>query len=70
MTFTVTLHFTIFGQKWLDAGGAEPVGKTTYYKEAADPEKKSKNLSFSLLYGTGVVSFSENSNVPTSEGKY
>jgi DNA polymerase I-like protein with 3'-5' exonuclease and polymerase domains len=36
-------------------------------KEAADL-RKSKNL-FSLLYGTGVVSFSENSNVPTSEGK-
>jgi DNA polymerase I-like protein with 3'-5' exonuclease and polymerase domains len=61
--------FLIFGQKWLDAGGsAEPVGKPPT-KEAADLRKKSKNLSFSLLYGTGVVSFSENSNVPTSEGK-
>jgi DNA polymerase I-like protein with 3'-5' exonuclease and polymerase domains len=61
--------FLIFGQKWLDAGGsAEPVGKPPT-KEAADLRKKSKNLSFSLLYGTGVVAFSENSNVPTAEGK-
>jgi DNA polymerase I-like protein with 3'-5' exonuclease and polymerase domains len=30
--------------------------------------EKSKTFR-SLLYGTGVVSFSENSNVPTSEGK-
>jgi hypothetical protein len=67
MTFTVTLHF-IFGQKWLDAGGsAEPVGKPPT-KEAADLRKSLKTCS--LLYGTGVVSFSENSNVPTSEGKY
>jgi hypothetical protein len=49
----------------LDAGGSA-VGKTTY-KEAADL-KKSKNLSLSTLRYR-VVSFSENSNVPTSEGK-
>lgn len=61
--------YLIFGQKWLDAGGnAEPVGKPPT-KEAAGLRGKSKNLSFSLLYGTGVVSFSENSNVTTQEGK-
>ena len=61
--------FLIFGQKWLDAGGsAEPVGKPPT-KEAAALRGKSKNLSFSLLYGTGVVAFSENSNVTTQEGK-
>jgi hypothetical protein len=42
-----------------------PVGKPPT-KEAADL-KKSKTFR-SLLYGTRV-SFSENSNVPTSEGK-
>jgi hypothetical protein len=43
--------FLIFGQKWLDAGSAEPVGKPPT-KEAAGLEKI-QNLSFSLLYGTG-----------------
>jgi hypothetical protein len=67
MTFTVS-SFLIFGQKWLDAGGsAEPVGKPPT-KEAADLRKSLKPFVLSL-YGTGVVSFSENSNVPTSEGK-
>lgn len=61
--------YQIFGQKWLDAGGsATPVGKPPT-KEAAGLRGKSKSLSFSLLYGTGVVAFSENSNIPTAEGK-
>lgn len=61
--------YLIFGQKWIDAGGSDkPVGKPPT-KEAAGLRGKSKNLSFSLLYGTGVVSFSENSNVTTQEGK-
>lgn len=61
--------YLIFGQKWLDAGGSDkPVGKPAT-KEAAGLRGKSKNLSFSLLYGTGVVAFSENSNVTTAEGK-
>jgi len=59
----------IFGQGWLDAGGSNtPVGKPPT-KEANGLRKKSKGLSFSLLYGTGVVSFSENSGITTAEGK-
>lgn len=59
----------IFGQGWLDAGGsATPVGKPPT-KEANVLRKKSKGLSFSLLYGTGVVAFSENSGIATKEGK-
>lgn len=59
----------IFGQGWLDAGGsATPIGKPPT-KDANILRKKSKGLSFSLLYGTGVVAFSENSGIPTSEGK-
>lgn len=61
--------YQIFGKAWIEAGGsATPVGKPPTY-EAAEMRKKSKNLSFSLLYGTGVVAFSENSNMPVSEGK-
>ena len=61
--------YQIFGQKWLDAGGsATPVGKPPT-NEANALRKKSKGLSFSLLYGTGVVAFSENSGIPVSEGK-
>jgi DNA polymerase I-like protein with 3'-5' exonuclease and polymerase domains len=61
--------YQIFGQKWLDAGGsATPVGKPKTL-EANELRKSSKGLSFSLLYGTGVVAFSENSGIPTSEGK-
>jgi DNA polymerase I-like protein with 3'-5' exonuclease and polymerase domains len=41
--------FLIFGQKWLDAGGAEPVGKPPT-KEAADLRKVKTFRS--LLYGT------------------
>jgi hypothetical protein len=60
--------FLIFGQKWLDAGGsAEPV--ENHLLKKLQTLEKSKTFR-SLLYGTGVVSFSENSNVPTSEGKY
>jgi hypothetical protein len=54
--------------KWLDAGGsAEPVGKPPT-KEAADLRKSLKPFVLSTLRYR-VVSFSENSNVPTSEGK-
>ena len=61
--------YQIFGQKWLDAGGsATPVGKPAT-REAGKLRGQSKSLSFSLLYGTGVVSFSENSNLPVAEGK-
>jgi DNA polymerase-1 len=61
--------YKIFGDKWIDAGGsAEPVGKPPT-PEAATMRKKSKGLSFSLLYGTGVVSFSENSGIRVSEGR-
>jgi DNA polymerase I-like protein with 3'-5' exonuclease and polymerase domains len=45
---------------------AEPVGKT--YKEAADLRKNLKTFR-SLLYGTGVVSFSENSNITNIRGQ-
>lgn len=59
----------IFGDKWLEAGGsATPVGKPPT-PEANGLRKKSKGLSFSLLYGTGVMAFSENSGIPSSEGK-
>jgi DNA polymerase I-like protein with 3'-5' exonuclease and polymerase domains len=59
----------IFGQIWLDAGGeAEPVGKPAT-KEANKMRGQSKSLSFSLLYGTGVVSFSENCGITVNEGK-
>ena len=59
----------IFGQRWIDAGGeAEPTGKPKT-KDANDMRKKSKGLSFSLLYGTGVVNFSENNGVTRAEGK-
>jgi DNA polymerase-1 len=61
--------YQIFGQEWLNAGGsATPVGKPPT-KEAGILRGKSKALSFSLLYGTGVVYFSENSNVTVTEGK-
>lgn len=61
--------YQIFGQGWIDAGGsATPVGKPPT-KEASILRGKSKSLSFSLLYGTGVVAFSENSNISVSEGK-
>jgi len=61
--------YQIFGDVWIKAGGlAEPVGKPAT-KEANGLRKKSKGLSFSLLYGTGVVAFSENSGIPTAEGK-
>lgn len=61
--------YQIFGDLWRDAGGlAEPVGKPKT-KAANTLRKRSKGLSFSLLYGTGVVSFSENSGITTAEGK-
>jgi DNA polymerase I-like protein with 3'-5' exonuclease and polymerase domains len=61
--------FQIFGQGWLDAGGSsEPVGKPAT-KEANAMRKKSKGASFSILYGTGVVSFSEANGMSLSEGK-
>jgi DNA polymerase I-like protein with 3'-5' exonuclease and polymerase domains len=61
--------YQIFGEEWINAGGSrEPVGKPPT-EETAIMRKKSKALSFSLLYGTGVVSFSENSGIKTSEGK-
>jgi len=61
--------YLIFGQDWLDAGGEkEPKGKPKT-AEANKLRKTSKSLSFSLLYGTGVVAFSENMNIPQAEGK-
>lgn len=61
--------YLIFGQEWLDAGGAaEPVGKPKT-KEANTLRKTSKSLSFSLLYGTGVQAFSENMNISQAEGQ-
>ena len=61
--------YHIFGDKWIDAGGsATPVGKPNT-KEANGLRKMSKGLSFSLLYGTGVQAFSENSGISVAEGK-
>jgi hypothetical protein len=43
-------YSSIFGQKWLDAGGsAEPVGKPPT-KEAADLRKSLKTCSSTLRY--------------------
>ncbi|MCK5788681.1 MAG: hypothetical protein KAH32_06770 [Chlamydiia bacterium] len=59
----------IFGEDWIAAGGSDtPIGKPTT-KEANAFRKLSKALSFSLLYGTGVVAFSENLGIELSEGK-
>ena len=61
--------YQIFGQLWLDAGGEEmPAGKPKT-KEANNMRKLSKGCSFSILYGTGVVAFSENAGMALSKGK-
>lgn len=59
----------IFGEDWTAAGGSKtPIGKPDT-KEANKFRKMSKALSFSLLYGTGVVAFSDNLGIPVAEGK-
>jgi DNA polymerase I-like protein with 3'-5' exonuclease and polymerase domains len=61
--------YLIFGDSWIEAGGEkEPIGKPKT-KEANKLRKTSKSLSFSLLYGTGVVAFSENVGIQQAEGK-
>ena len=61
--------YLIFEDAWIAAGGSKtPMGKPA--TAAANALRKvTKGLSFSLLYGTGVVNFSENAGVTVSEGK-
>jgi len=61
--------YQIFGDKWIEAGGdAEPKGKPKT-PEANEMRKKSKGLSFSLLYGTGPQAFGENMGVSLADAK-
>ena len=61
--------YQIFGQRWLDAGGDEvPRGKPST-REANNMRKQAKGCSFSILYGTGVMAFSENAGLTLKEGK-
>jgi len=61
--------YLIFKDKWINAGeSAEPKSKPKS-KEGGKMRKTIKTLTFGLLYGSGVVTFSENANIPLSEAK-
>ena len=61
--------YQIFGEEWIQAGGSDtPTGKPAT-KEANVMRKKSKGLSFSLLYGTGPQAFGDNLGISMADAK-
>ena len=59
----------LFGKEWTDAGESlTPTGKPKS-AEGNRMRKLSKMLSFGLLYGSGVTTFSDNAGITLSEGK-
>jgi DNA polymerase I-like protein with 3'-5' exonuclease and polymerase domains len=59
----------LFGDKWVEAGESiTPVNKPVS-EEGARMRKLSKMLSFGLIYGSGVSTFSDNANITIAEGK-
>lgn len=61
--------YQIFGDEWIEAGGSPtPKGKPST-KEGGVMRKKSKGLSFSLLYGTGPQAFGDNAGISMADAK-